>query len=747
MSVCSKCGGRIPEGTRFCPQCGHRQTTDPGAAGQVLSKAESAFEEAVKSKGRYTIKRLLGRGGMGLVYHAVDSELGIEVALKSLPPELSNDARGLNQLKEEAKLSMQLTHHNIVRLYDLKEADDIRFLVMEYVPGFTLSEYLLVRGKLSEDEAWEILKQVAQALDYAHSQKVIHRDIKPGNFLFKTSMDQKELADYRRREGKFPPELVVKIADFGIARTVSDSISRLSNMPISGTLSYMSREQVRGKSQTSATDIYSLAVVAYELLSGAPPFHQGEITYQILNEEPELVPGVKPEYMMTIIKGLSKNPEHRPATVAEFLALPEKLKDDPELMNMLAKAAAAAASPSRSQAPSAPPPEPVPMTPPLPQERDSKPSGETVMVPKTEKKRLALWIAIPVIIALAAGSSYLAYRHFKKPAPAIPIVKPEPQPSPPPPQPSPARPAALFELVWKVGKNSPAKAHKGRVNAVAINPAGTILASGGEDTTIRLWNAADGTLLRTLKGHTGSINSLSFSPGGKILASAGADGNIKLWSLPGGELVKTISTSRSVNCVRVSPGGSLLAFSGLGMVRLAKIPSGELLKTLKAPFLVSVTSLAFNPRGRTLAAGGLNSMVQIFELNRGESLKTIYGPIAATVNSLEFSPGGGIIAAAGSDKNVRLWNASTGKSAGVLTGHKKSASAVAFSPNGNLATASPDGTIKLWKGSNGALVGSIESHSAYSLSWAGNFLASGGCPGAGESSCRTGEVRLYKINW
>jgi serine/threonine protein kinase len=745
MSVCSKCGAKVPEDIRFCPQCGHRQAPSTGETGEHLNRAESAFEEAIKSRGRYSIKRLLGRGGMGLVYHAFDSELGIEVAIKSLPPELSGDPHGLRQLREEAKLSMQLTHHNIVRLYDLKEAGYIRFLVMEYVPGFTLSEYLLVRGRLGETEAWEILKQAAQALDYAHSQKVIHRDIKPGNFLFKTSMNQNQLADYFLREGKFPPELVIKLADFGIARTLSDSISRLSNVPISGTLSYMSREQVRGKAQTPATDIYSLAVVAYELLNGTPPFHQGEITYQILNEEPELIPGVKPEYMMAIIKGLSKNPEDRPSSASEFLSLPEKLKNDPELPNMIAKAAAAAASPSHSRPESLPPEPKSEMPAPLPV-LDSKPSGETVMAPKIAKQQSALWIAIAVVAVLAALSVFLLFRNLQKPAAHAPGAKPQPAKPGPRPTPPPPMPATLTELVWKAGKNSPSISHKGRVNAVAFNPGGSLLASGGEDGTIRLWNVADGSLLRTLPGHNKSINSLSFGGGGRILASAGSDGEIKLWSIPGGEPVKTISSSRSVNCVRVSPAGSLLAFSGLGMVRLAKFPGGELLKPLKAPLLVSVTSLAFNPRGKTLAAGGLNSMLQIFDLESGESLKTIYGPVAFSINSLEFSPGGGIIAAACSDKIVRLWNAETGKSAGVLTGHKKAVRAVAFSRNGNLASAGPDG-IRLWNGKSGVLIGSIDGLSAYALSWSGNFLASGGCPEPGQSSCEPGEVRLYKVNW
>jgi WD40 repeat protein len=118
----------------------------------------------------------------------------------------------------------------------------------------------------------------------------------------------------------------------------------------------------------------------------------------------------------------------------------------------------------------------------------------------------------------------------------------------------------------------------------------------------------------------------------------------------------------------------------------------------------------------------------------------------ASATDIDFSPGGGILATAGSDKLVRLWNTSTGKPAGVLEGHKKNVTDITFNyNNGNLASASTDGTIKLWKGSNGALIDSFETHAAYSISFVGNLLASGGCPEPGAFSCETGDVRLYRI--
>jgi len=751
MINCPKCGEEVPAGKNFCPECGEqvsrleRHTVD-------LRRTEDRFEEAIASTGRYKVKKLLGRGGMGLVYHAIDKELGIEVAIKSLPPELSGDARSLNQLRQEAKLSMQLTHQNIVRLYDLKEAQDSRLLVMEYIPGFSLSDYLFHREKLCEEEVWEILKPVASALDYAHSRKVIHRDIKPSNILFKTILSVQEVADYYQKEGKFPAEMEIRVADFGIARTVSDSISRLSNMPVSGTLTYMSSEQIRGKRQTHFTDVYSLAVVAYELLCGHPPFFQGEITYQIINEPAELIPGVKPEYMQAILKALSKNPEDRPQTCAEFIQLPEKLGKEKDQWALV---------------PSAPAPEPA-ISPPAAPAAKQEPSPPAYPKAPAKKSRSRLFISLGVIalILILGPAGYFGVKYSKKPGSKTPEKKTETQPAPEPalkpvtepalkpgvkPAPKPgAEPAPVpgkVELLWKAGKNSP-DAHKGKVNSVSISLSQGLVASGGEDGSIKLWSLSNGALLKTLKAHSLGVNSIAISPGGGILASGSRDSKIKLWRIPSGELIRTIDSGLGeIHSVCFGPEAKYLASASMNSIKLWNVSDGGLYKKLGGTFSSLGGTVAFSPKGRIVASGGTNYIIKLWDIESGKDIATLKGPMMATINSLSFSPGGSLLASAGTDKNVKLWDVPGEKLIRTLGSHQKSVSSLAFSPSGKIiASASADETIKLWRASGG-LIQSIQAHPASSISLVGNYLASGGCPENEDASCQTGEVRLYKINW
>jgi serine/threonine protein kinase len=221
---------------------------------------------------RYTLARLLGRGGMGVVWLAKDDQLDRNVALKFLPDIVVHDAAALDDLKKETKRSLQLTHHNIVRSYDFLHDTESSCISMEYVDGSTLSALRVEQaGKVFNVQAlgpW--IRQACEALQYAHeSAKIAHRDIKPANLML---------------NGKGE----LKVADFGIARSLSDSVSCLTLMRgTSGTLAYMSPQQITGERATHLDDIYSLGATIYELLTGKPPFYSGDITDQIKGKVPE----------------------------------------------------------------------------------------------------------------------------------------------------------------------------------------------------------------------------------------------------------------------------------------------------------------------------------------------------------------------------------------------------------------------------------------------------------------------------
>ena len=263
------------------------QTMQPGGKGTLLD-------------GRYRVVRQLGQGGMGAVWLVEDTLLDNKpFAVKMLPSILVSNKRAYAQLKAEALVAMKLVHPNIMQIRAFEENDGNPFLVMDYIDGQTLDEYLAEKGRLSEDEVLRVLRPIAAALDYAHGEGVVHRDVKPANVMI-------------RRDGH------PFILDFGIAREIQETMTRVTGKLSSGTLLYMSPEQLMGESPKPAQDVYSFAAMAYECLKGEPPFVRGSIEDQIKNKQPEPLTG-NAILTAAIMAGLAKKPEDRPATCAAVL--------------------------------------------------------------------------------------------------------------------------------------------------------------------------------------------------------------------------------------------------------------------------------------------------------------------------------------------------------------------------------------------------------------------------------------------
>ena len=251
--------------------------------------------------GRYRVVRQLGQGGMGSVWLAEDTKLdGFKVAIKMLPSVLVNNKRAYAQVKAEALVSLKLSHPNIATVRAFEEENGSPFLVMDYIDGQTLDDYLAEKGKLTEDETVKLLKPVAAALDYAHAQGVVHRDVKPGNVMI-----SKDGTPF--------------VLDFGIAREIQETMTRVTGKLSSGTLLYMSPEQLNGDAPKPAQDIYSFAAMAYECLKGEPPFSRGQVEFQILNKEPEPLPGGS-DLARSILRGLAKAPVARPGNCVGVVA-------------------------------------------------------------------------------------------------------------------------------------------------------------------------------------------------------------------------------------------------------------------------------------------------------------------------------------------------------------------------------------------------------------------------------------------
>ena len=265
--------------------------------------------------GRYKVARRLGEGGMGSVWLAEDTKLdNRRVAVKMLPAVLAGKKGAYRQVKQEALMAMKLAHPNIatVRSFDEDEGGS-PFLVMDYIEGTGLDDILGEKGALGEEETLKFLGPVAAALDYAHAKGVVHRDVKPGNVIV-----DKDGTPF--------------VLDFGIAREIQETMTRVTGKFSSGTLLYMSPEQLRGRAPKPAQDVYSFAAMAYECLAGHPPFFRGAVEDQIKNEPPEELPeGVASEALRQgIMAGLAKEPEGRPGTCTGALGRDEGAKRERE---------------------------------------------------------------------------------------------------------------------------------------------------------------------------------------------------------------------------------------------------------------------------------------------------------------------------------------------------------------------------------------------------------------------------------
>lgn len=263
----------------------------------------------------YRIESPLGRGGMGEVWLAVDTTLGRHVALKLLPPEFTQNDELVRRFELEARAASALNHPNIITIHEIGVIDGLHFIATEYIQGDTLRRSLR-GGRVSVNEALEIVIQVAAALQAAHEAGIIHRDIKPENIMVR-------------------PDGYVKVLDFGLARInrtdqqpgSHDSQWHLSTQPgvIMGTLSYMSPEQARGQRVDARTDIWSLGVVLYELLTGVKPFGgatTGDIFVSILDREPppltDALPEAPAELQYIVSRALAKDREKRYQTIQEM---------------------------------------------------------------------------------------------------------------------------------------------------------------------------------------------------------------------------------------------------------------------------------------------------------------------------------------------------------------------------------------------------------------------------------------------
>ena len=317
MKACDHCTTELPDAAQFCFVCGRDildATAESGSEGgpSADTTAELRARLAKTLDGRYKIRRVLGAGGMGVVFLADDRSLGRPVAIKVLPTELSTDKKVVARFRREAKTAASLDHPGIIPVLAVESEGGLHYFIMKYVAGRTLEAVLREGGPLSIPFVTQALREAAAALGHAHQNGVVHRDVKPANIM---------LEDDDR----------VILTDFGISKVSTTSsnattAARLTDLGmVVGTPHYMAPEQAVGQPVDGRTDQYALAVVGFEMIAGRVPFDDvtphAIIQHHINAAPPDLAslrPDAPPELIAVISRGLLKAPSNRFATMEEF---------------------------------------------------------------------------------------------------------------------------------------------------------------------------------------------------------------------------------------------------------------------------------------------------------------------------------------------------------------------------------------------------------------------------------------------
>lgn len=348
---------------------------------------------------RYELEELIGGGGMADVYKARDCLLNRPVAVKILHEEFKQDKEFVDKFQREAQAAARLSHPNIVNIYDVGVADGDHYIVMEYVPGRTLKDRIRQEGHLSVSESLRVAREIAEALAHAHANNLVHCDIKPHNILM--------MADGH-----------AKVADFGIARAVTESTMTYSGNVI-GSVHYFSPEQAKGTMITPKSDVYSLGVVLYEMLTGKLPFtgdNPVSIAVKHLQEEPvpvrQIDPAIPPVVEAIVSKAMSKDPAMRPTSA-------ELVQDISQAERMLM----AGSQPMPQMAPMAQDPDATQVLPrvqptqqPLPPRRAPQDEGYEADEPEKEKSifKSKKFIAGLLVVLLAGFfvGAFMSYGKF-----------------------------------------------------------------------------------------------------------------------------------------------------------------------------------------------------------------------------------------------------------------------------------------------------------------------------------------------
>jgi serine/threonine protein kinase len=611
--------------------------------------------------GGYEVTEILGQGSMGLVLKARDPALKRWVALKVLAPDLAGDGVARQRFAREAQAAAAIHHPNVTTIFHVSEDNGLPYFVMEYVRGGSLQDYLDNHGPSDWRTVAELGAEVAEGLAAAHAKGLVHRDIKPSNILLSEERAPKEengdadTADdssLKSRDSLLSTR--VKIGDFGLARVADES--RLTQTGIvAGTPMYMSPEQAEGKPLDTRADLFSLGSVLYTLCTGREPFLAASplaVLRQVCEGTPKSIHDLNPEipdWLVECIDRLhAKLPEDRFANATEVAELLRYNLDHPD-------------APRRA--------------PPSPRKRAHR----------FRPLRMSL-IATGVMLVLLLGGLALNRSWHKSHATT-----------------DSSNPLPVLITI---------DAHEGPVPSIAFSPDGQILATGGDDRHLRLWDPATGQLKSELPIHQSPVISIAFAHSGKFLVSPDGDGTIHIWSFENGkERLLSPKPGNPLRRVALSADDRTLVgvLSNSQSVVAVDMDSGEVRYSVSASSS-SIWSVAFAPH-REMLATGTSGRIQFWDANSGKEAGQEISDPPLRVTQLAFTPDGEALASSRiGDKEIKLWSVENSDLIRSFSGGEDVVS-MGISKDGRLlAAGSSDGTVRIWAVSNGDLLVTLHAH-------------------------------------